>query len=253
MVSSWSNPFRLGKRAARTPTHKTPKPVPAKVDKRKNDRGKKRPGPIATDAPLEEQPATIPNVPPGPILEAIEREAKARGDAPKRWNAFIDPLSDEFVIKYMEFRAALDDPYKTIDGIIREHFTLHERDMLIPVAKRDNPSLYKMQEDNKARYEILFRSHRFVSWTALPDLAFKFTLVHYGLPVPPLKLDNDQSLAAWNEDDEDYDEGEDPVQDDRPPDGHLRFLNSYGVRHFGEDSLRGRSFCSSLLSQKEVG
>jgi len=172
------------------------------------------------------------------VQEALRTEALARDAAPKRWNAAIDPSSDPFKAKHKEFRTALRDPAKTPYGIINSCFTAHEKAMLIPVDRRSNPALYKIQADNRVRYQALLKSDRFIRWAARADLAFKFTLMHYGLPVAPMNVGFEQDLSDWEED---SDEDGALQQNDRPPGGYLRFLNSYGVRHFGQRSLRGKS------------
>lgn len=171
-------------------------------------------------------------------LQVSELEATARKNGPKRWNAAIDPSSDEFKAKHREFGTALRDPTKTTAEILNSSFTAHEKAMLTPVDRRGNPALYRIQADNRIRYQNLLKSVRFKAWAARADLAFKFTLTYYGLPVAPMIIGSEQVFSDWEDG---SDEGEDLLQSGRPLGGHLRFLNSYGVRHFGQSSLRGQS------------
>lgn len=268
MITKWRNRFSRGWRERSSLTRHGSQTTANKVNKRKNIRvpeksasraRKNRPRPITTntteDALVEEQNAIAIAITEErkAAKAARDRETKARKDAPMRWDAAVDPSSDAFRAKYREFGAALRDPIKTTDGIINACFTAHEKAMLIPADNRRNPALHRIQSDNRARYQALLKSERFKKWAPRAGLAFKFTLVYYGLPVAPMTIGFEHSFLDWESGSDDDDDDEDPNQDGRPPGGYLRFLNSYGVRHFGQCSLRGRSTNSRPLKGSRLG
>jgi hypothetical protein len=174
--------------------------------------------------------------------KALETEKKARAEAGERWDVTIDPSSDEFLDCYEEFRAALQDSGQTTEHVLETSgFTAHERALLAPMERARNPSLHRIQVDNSRQYHHLLTMERFSQWKDKANLAFKLTMLWFGLPVAPMTVDFAQRLGTW------MDDSEDPAHESSHvlSVGRLRFLNSYGVRYYGKDALRGEPICHS--------
>lgn len=114
-------------------------------------------------------------------------------DPSTRWNPSINPAAPEFAAVLAAFRALLRDPAETVDSILESRFSAHEQAILRPCGVADdgggapgNRALARIQEGNRWRYAELLRSERFRAWAGKADLAFKFTLVWFGLPVAPM-------------------------------------------------------------------
>ncbi|KAK4149934.1 hypothetical protein C8A00DRAFT_37465 [Chaetomidium leptoderma] len=114
-----------------------------------------------------------------------------------RWNPAILPTAPEFTAVLSAFRTLLRDRAHTVDSILASKFSPHEQELLQPCGggvraeegkKRHNigGALARIQEENRWRYGELLRSARFRGWAGKADLAFKFTLVWFGLPVAPM-------------------------------------------------------------------
>jgi hypothetical protein len=180
-------------------------------------------------------------------LKQAKRDKKLTRSAPSRWNPAIDPSSKEFAAKVAHFREALtatDGRAGSLDEILPKQFSPHERSLLIPVDRERNSVLADIQKRNARSYSELVRSERFRKWVEKggDQLAFKLTMLWYGLPVAPLRLDYWRGWQAYGgagSDDDETDTDEWMKWDEREPEGgRLRFLNGYHVRMYEWDGVR---------------
>lgn len=189
----------------------------------------------AADSVKDATPAAVQN-----------REALLHGRARKRWNATIQPQSKEFKDVVNMFGEKLSDPKQTIRKILDEHFTAHERDLVVPADKTRNKALARIQKRNRLRYETLLKSPRFASRKGnAGSLKVKLAMLWFGMPVAPLSLGFGESGDSGLDSDSDGDTTAMPPNIQafmckERNEKSLRFLNSYGMRHFGTDDLRGK-------------
>jgi hypothetical protein len=148
-----------------------------------------------------------------------------------RWNPSILPTSPKFLAALAEFSTLLRSDSHTITSILSAKFTRHERAVLTPCNPKTNPTLAAIQAANKARYTALLRSDRFKEFQGRADLAFKFTLAWFGLPVAAMGVESVAQWKGWGDESEgEWDDDEEVVEE-----GGLRWLNEYGERGFGRD------------------
>ncbi|KAK3346622.1 hypothetical protein B0T25DRAFT_282326 [Lasiosphaeria hispida] len=210
-----------------------------------------RPGDDFWDAEPEETPApnppaktaggdqstAAPDQNPSPEFQYDQALA---AEAPKRWCPEIDPNSADFAAILEDFGSMLADPSLTICDILEGTFAPHERALLLPTDRRQNPALYAIQKENRARYAELLDSERFGDeWKKTADLAFKLTLAYFGLPVAPLRADFSQQFPRFGDESDVEGEVLEAGDDDAPEGGRLRFLNCYKFRSYEHDVLRG--------------
>ncbi|KAK0611773.1 hypothetical protein B0T14DRAFT_335111 [Immersiella caudata] len=181
------------------------------------------------------------------VLEQAKLDKELAAKARDRWNPNIDPSSDEFAAKVAHFREALtaaDDRAGSLDEILPNEFTPHERNLLFPADRDRNPSLVEIQKRNEKAYSELVRSKRFKKWMEQggDQLPFKLTMLWYGLPVAPLRLNYWRGWGAYRGagDSEDETETEEWMKGDEtePESGRLRFLNKYHARMYEWDGVR---------------
>ncbi|KAK1830139.1 hypothetical protein QBC39DRAFT_309653, partial [Podospora conica] len=172
------------------------------------------------------------------ILATVARDRKLREQAPDRWQPDIDPNSGEFAAILNHFASRLRDQHDTLDNVLCEELAPHERALLTPVDRADNPALAAIQARNTALYSELLRSQRFRGWASHADLAFKLTLVFFGLPVAPMRMSSNQAWKGLAERSDWEDELLARGEDEGPSDGRLRFLNEYWIRMYEQDALR---------------
>ncbi|KAK2068149.1 hypothetical protein P8C59_002809 [Phyllachora maydis] len=171
--------------------------------------------------------------------EQAEKEDRPDDDEAKlRLNPTISPDSDEFRRVVHMFGAALRD--QSTSQVMHTHFTPHERALLLPVTRRDNAALHRLQRENRMRYSRMLRSDRWRAWAPHATLAFKFAQVYFGLAVAPMHLDFAQRSHGFGDLGDEGDEGDegDDDEEEEPPGGHLRFLNGYSARSYGHDTGR---------------
>jgi len=182
------------------------------------------------------------------VAETARRDHELTLAAPFRWNPAIDPSSAEFRDVYEGFRDKLrKEKNYSVDEIMRDSFTPHERSLLTPVVDRKaNPALAEIQKHDAKVYSQLLRSDRFKDWAPHADLAFKFTMVFYGLPVAPMAIDFAQKWPSLAEE-EDSSDGA-AKEDTGAAANSLRWLNKYHSRMYGEDGLRRMLTPSFFLS-----
>jgi len=176
------------------------------------------------------------------VLGMVARDRKLREEAPDRWQPNIDPNSDEFSTILNHFTSRLRDKHDTLDNILSEELAPHERALLTPVDRADNAPLAAIQAHNTALYSELLRSQRFQDWAPRADLAFKLTLVFFGLPVAPMRLSSSQAWKGLARQSGWEDELLIPQEDEEPSNGRLRFLNEYWMRMYEQDGLRREFF-----------
>lgn len=183
------------------------------------------------------------------VINEKDRKRRSR----QRWDLRISASDSEFLKVESDFERALAvvNPDQSIQGVLDRHFTAFEKKLLTPVDKRRHPQLYKIQRLNRKRFLRLLKSPRFESRKSTASLAFKLTLLYFGLPVAPMgfgigindSIENEEQLELDVSDDHD-DAPMDLVAEELRP---LRFLNAYQNRMWGADSLRGMlecAFCS---------
>ena len=171
------------------------------------------------------------------LTKDLARDKELLKAAPERWRPDITPADNEFVEKLAEFKKTLAEPSTTINDILTTQFEPHERELIIPTSKGTNRALAEIQAGNRKLYSELLRSGRFRNYAPGTDLAFKLTLLFFGLPVAPItpSFEDDEQFLDISEDDDDEDDSEDF---EPSPGSKLRFLNGYKVRMYEKDSLR---------------
>ena len=170
------------------------------------------------------------------------REAYLRTPAPDRWNAAVKPRSQAFRQVVTMFEEKLNEDGSTIDDILAKYFTPHERDLLSPADRRRNRVLARIQRRNRVRYRMLLKSRWFNLWTnQATSTALKLAMLWFGLPVSPMELNPDDEYDSASDTADDIAEAETEKRREEAArvQNSLRFLNSYGQRHFGRDHLRG--------------
>ncbi|KAK3317779.1 hypothetical protein B0T19DRAFT_297554 [Cercophora scortea] len=167
------------------------------------------------------------------LSEMWRKDQNARDKAPDRWKPDISPEDEAFKTVLSTFDQALKNKSSTIDSILKQSFSPYERDLLMPVDRRSNLALARIQAENKQRYRDLLNSPRFKDYQHRADLAFKFTLLHFGLPVSPMVVDYYQQWSGVEELSDDEDMEIDDLARSR-----LRFLNRHQKRVYERDSLR---------------
>lgn len=173
------------------------------------------------------------------VLETIARDRRLRDEAPDRWQPDIDPDSDEFAAILSHFSTRLRNKHDTLDNILSEELSPHECALLTPADRADNAPLAAIQARNTALYSELLQTPRFQDWAPRADLAFKLTLVFFGLPVAPMRMSSNQAWKGLAEQSGwDDDELLVPQEDGEPSNGRLRFLNEYWMRMYEQDGLR---------------
>jgi hypothetical protein len=163
-------------------------------------------------------------------------------EARQRWNASVKPRSQAFREIVTIFEEKLEEGYMTVQEILEMYFTKHERDLVIPADKRHNMALARIQRRNRDRYRMLIRSQRFAPWADQANsLKLKLGMLWFGLPVAPIEFHPDDEFESGSDTADDIAEAEtDKRREEAARNGNsLRFLNSYGKRHFGRDNLRG--------------
>jgi hypothetical protein len=171
------------------------------------------------------------------------RKALLRTEPRQRWNASVKPRGQAFKEIVSIFEEKLAEPETTVQNILDEYFTRHERELVIPADKRRNRALAKIQRRNRARYRILMRSQRFAPWAdQATTLKLKLAMLWFGLPVAPIEFDWEDELASGSDTADDIAEIETDKNREKAAkdENRLRFLNSYGQRHFGRDHLRSK-------------
>ncbi|KAH8655245.1 hypothetical protein BX600DRAFT_552665 [Xylariales sp. PMI_506] len=135
-----------------------------------------------------------------------------------RAQVHIEPHDSEFVEVERYFNRLLRDSRTTIDDILKGHFSEHEISKFIPTNKQP---ISQWQKDNALQFDALLKG-RFKG--KLPTLACKLAMYYFGLPVAPIKMMSDQSVA-W----EDLDELEDIEKVEEDP---LQCLDEYTARTY---------------------
>jgi hypothetical protein len=139
------------------------------------------------------------------------------------------------------FEEKLNDPKATVQDVLEEYFTKHERNLLIPADKRRNRVLAKIQRRNRVRYRMLLRSQRFSAWAGhAKDLHLKLAMLWFGLPVAPIEFSGADELESGSDTSQDIAEAETDERREEAATNEktLRFLNEYGERHFGMALVR---------------
>jgi hypothetical protein len=195
----------------------------------------------AMDKALNEP--TAPLVDPEPQLLLTEKEQAAS----TRRKPEIDPSSSEFYNVFNWLTTRSEEELISVQDVLDEHFTPHEHSLLTPANPRTDRALSQIQRLNRVRYFALMETERFKEWRdEAGNLVFKLTMLWFGLPVAPVDdLPADSEDEGWEETvgEEDGLEAVGQYKHDKsyqPVGEPLRFLNSYGVRYFGDDSLRGK-------------
>lgn len=174
-----------------------------------------------------------------------EREATIAQETPKRRNGRIDPNSGDFdlAIKHFTRQLAKDSVQEVLD----EHFTPHERDLIMPADRESNKTLRQIQRHNRVKYSALMKTARFAKWRQEAGrMEVKLAVLWFGLPVAQVDYQpGDSECEGWDsesEEDEDVEivGGYKHLKSDQPVGEPLKFLNSYQMRYFGDDNLRGK-------------
>jgi len=235
---------------------------------------KSRPSPIQVPpvTPASNSPSRSPPSPITAKLDAIRHAhklatRKAQTDAiaqakldkqltaavPDRWDPSILPSSPEFTHTLDHFRRLLSSRKKdsSLSSILQSEFSPYERELLVPVDRERNATMAAIQKQNARLYAELLKGERFKGWAARADLVFKLTLMYYGVPVEPVRLNYYQMWGGESASEQEQgmltdesDVGKWTGIDGESGEGELRFLNGYFARMFEWDGSR----CEFLLS-----
>lgn len=156
----------------------------------------------------------------------------------RRYN--IRPDDAEFVAKEREFAAMLAHPNLTTNMIIDKTFDSFERKMLEPANKQSDPTLFEIQQENRARFNEICKTGRFKGKVIL--LQTKLAMLWFGLPVEPMKHNPFKSFGI-NQDEDDIEDFMDMEMGEMmefSPEP-LKCLNAYEDRAYGKDRYRCKS------------
>lgn len=137
----------------------------------------------------------------------------------------ILPTDKEFMNVERYFQTLLRSTHLTINQILEATFEQHEISLLVPAS--GPPDVVRWQKENTVRYQGFLRT---VFKGKQPTLQLKMAMLYFGLPVAPLKMGRNQSVAPI-----DLDFLEDEVVLDRPA---LDFLDEYPKRCYGDSTRR---------------
>ncbi|CAM1508589.1 Fc.00g054370.m01.CDS01 [Cosmosporella sp. VM-42] len=163
--------------------------------------------------------------------------------AAARINPAIRPDEDDWKSMNKEFRELLATD-KTIQQILSMYFTQHEAKMFVPEDRHDIKAL---QQRNTDRYYALLNGR----FKDVPrNLATKFTMMYFGLPVEPMISPFDELLAKI--------ETREPEAQRYRVDPPLHYLTAHNRRNWGEDSMKGDEALNypmpiQLRQEQEVG
>lgn len=145
-------------------------------------------------------------------------------DAAGRFNLSISPKDADWNKVHAKFSKLLESE-KTLETILAENFTHHETRMFIVSDRAD---IKEIQKQNTRRFHSLLES-RFKGIE--PNLATKFAMMYFGLPVEPLISPLDELRSLWIGDKDDG-----PRYTIEPP---LHFLTAHADRNWGKDGHKG--------------
>jgi hypothetical protein len=174
-----------------------------------------------------------------------KREAVIAQERPKQRNGRIDPNSDDFDDLVKHFTKRIGE--QSVQEVIDEHFTPHERDLIVP--SKSSKALREIQRHNRVKYSELMKTARFAKWRQEAGrMEVKLAVLWFGLPVAQTDYQpGDSEAEGWDSESEEDEDVEivgryKHLKSDQPVGEPLKFLNSYAMRYFGDDSLRGKCF-----------
>lgn len=204
------------------------------------------------------QAPTTPVQPPPPQAEPFLTDRQKWSRSMARWQPTIQPGDPVFQTRLAAFQAELRA--KSVNDVLSAHFSSYEIQKVANgfVPKARLPAIYAAQHAEARRFRALMarapwndRTHR----KANPSpLAWKLTLLWFGLPVAPMRFEDalgmtdniftragavtpfrdlDDDEGAERDDDADEDVDMSFVPDNLRP---LRFLNYFDKRGFGRDN-----------------
>lgn len=196
---------------------------------------------------------------PRPTTEIKPAPAPPNFTDDEKWNRSklrCKPLID---CRDAEFKAALQKytselQQKSVHNVLTDNFSNHEIRKFESgyVDSKRLPVIYQTQKEDAARFKATMSRW---PWMELDEnvrssLAFKLTLMHFGLPVEPMRFTDALNLSGplanlgftstFLDDDEDEIDDDDEMtfvpEELRP----LRFLNYYDKRGYGKDNSHSR-------------
>jgi hypothetical protein len=138
-----------------------------------------------------------------------------------RYRTMVEPTDPDFIQVESYFERLLRDHTLTINYILQEHFIPYEIDLIIPTNKEPMAS---DQAEETGYYNDLLKN-RFKGKS--PTVAFKLTLLFFGVSVAPLKPVVGQAV-----DPRDFDDFDEDREIPRDP---LAFLDEYATRTYGDN------------------
>lgn len=165
-----------------------------------------------------------------------------------RWNTDIGPNNTEYRKALKHYQDALIE--KSVDDVLADNFSIHEIRKFESgyVDKKRFEAIHDRQKNDAAAYKDKLAQPPWRDYDAdtKASLAFKLTMMHFGLPVEPMRFADSLNLSGSlgnlgltfaSEDDvdeeDDFDDNLTFVPEELRP---LRFLNSYDQRGFGKDN-----------------
>ncbi|KAJ0107977.1 hypothetical protein J7T55_008113 [Diaporthe amygdali] len=161
-----------------------------------------------------------------------------------RWRLAIKPDDPDFVQQRRVFEDALDPGSgQSIDDILTAHFARYEAQKFSGyVERKREPDLYRQQRSDADAYNTLLKRPPWDQEAPNAFLAFKLTMLYFGFPVEPMKMNDFFRLPPGSglfgiddddDDDDDLDDNRTFIPEDMRP---LRFLNNYENRSYGADN-----------------
>lgn len=176
-----------------------------------------------------------------------------------RWNARIDPNNTEYLRVLTDYQDALKKD--SVHNVLAENFSHHEIRKFESgyVDKKRLKVIYDQQKIDAAAYRDKLAQLPWRDYDAdtKASLAFKLTMMHFGIPVEPMRFTDPLNLSGPlgnlgltsafedDDDDDDVDENLTFVPEELRP---LRFLNSYDRRGFGKDNSHSQYLVHSRIN-----
>lgn len=168
-----------------------------------------------------------------------EKEAEAALKDPNRklkWNINIKPTDDEYKSIRAEIHKKLED--SSVLDVVTEYFE-EPQQLLLKPPHRDSIVLEIQKENGKRYTEALAPDGAFHG--EKNNLTTKLAMLHFGLPIEAMTLNNVFNAGIKDEDDEeDTPEDLPSIQRIMFSEKPLEFLDLYGDRSYGFPMLRSK-------------
>jgi hypothetical protein len=175
-----------------------------------------------------------------------EQDAKLKDPRRKlRWNIDIKPTDPAWVNQRALFRQRLMED--SVLNILERDFEEAQRLYIRPPVVND--TIWRIQTEHTAFYNACFEKPH-GKFVGVPNnLATKFTMLHFGLPIAPLTINNIMNCSKDIDEDDLEDEPESlpRVQRILYAEKPLEFLDVYHDRSYGYPILRSKTSAGHVL------